>query len=426
MTSDVVASWTGRHADALRQALRMTNEAFAAHLGVAVRTVANWRARPDIVPAPVMQETLDAALARASEPARAQFRLLLATQGGKPIPRVDGLAPAVAQSAGEEDLASLTAWIAATNTSNDAIHHIASSAARLADLHTQIPPREVLGDVLRLHQQARTLLRTGKQRLSQARELIKVDGELLAHASVLFSDLHQDKTAGQYGDAALLFLQEAEADPAVAWYVLAKIARWERRYAEAADLAARGAESRGATATTLQLACYEANAAALHGDIARARRALARADKIAESLPASAARSRSVWSFPVERRAIFNLSVALRAGDLRAALDAAADADAGWAAGDPHIPGTWAQIRAGAAIARLTQGSLDGAAEEVTPVLALPSEFRIATVTGWVDDLDQRLARPHYANSPMAADLRQQIREFRSAAPRPDQSGEHR
>ena len=48
---DVVASWTGGRADALRQALRMTNETFAAHLGVAVRTVANWRAQAQRCPA---------------------------------------------------------------------------------------------------------------------------------------------------------------------------------------------------------------------------------------------------------------------------------------------------------------------------------------------------------------------------------------
>ena len=85
-----------------------------------------------------------------------------------------------------------------------------------------------------------------------------------------------------------------------------------------------------------------------------------------------------------------------------------------------------AQIRAGAAIARLMQGSLDGAAEEVTPVLALSREFRIATVTGWVDDLGHRLASPRYAASPLAIDLRQQIRQFRSEAPRPDHAGETR
>jgi DNA-binding transcriptional regulator YiaG len=63
----VITSWTGCHADALRQALRMTNESFAEHLGVAARTVANWRKDPAITPIPAVQETLDAALERAPD-----------------------------------------------------------------------------------------------------------------------------------------------------------------------------------------------------------------------------------------------------------------------------------------------------------------------------------------------------------------------
>ena len=47
---DVVASWTGSRANALRRALRMTNESFAEHLGIAVRTVAYWRERADVTP----------------------------------------------------------------------------------------------------------------------------------------------------------------------------------------------------------------------------------------------------------------------------------------------------------------------------------------------------------------------------------------
>jgi tetratricopeptide (TPR) repeat protein len=75
---DVVSSWTGARADALRRALRMTNEAFAEHLGVVVRTVAYWRARPDSVPKPDVQEALDTVLAQAPEPVRAQFWLIVA------------------------------------------------------------------------------------------------------------------------------------------------------------------------------------------------------------------------------------------------------------------------------------------------------------------------------------------------------------
>ena len=74
---DVVSSWTGARADALRKALRMTNEAFAERLGAAVRTVAYWRERPASVPQPVMQAALDTVLAQAPEPARAQFWLIL-------------------------------------------------------------------------------------------------------------------------------------------------------------------------------------------------------------------------------------------------------------------------------------------------------------------------------------------------------------
>ena len=66
----VIAEWTGGHADLLRQSLRMTNESFAEYLGVAVRTVAYWRKRPEIIPKPAIQETLDAALERAPDRAR--------------------------------------------------------------------------------------------------------------------------------------------------------------------------------------------------------------------------------------------------------------------------------------------------------------------------------------------------------------------
>jgi tetratricopeptide (TPR) repeat protein len=79
----VITSWTGGQADALRHALHMTNETFAAHLGVATRTVANWRRDPSIIQIPAIQETLDAALDGADERAKAHFSALIG-QGNKP------------------------------------------------------------------------------------------------------------------------------------------------------------------------------------------------------------------------------------------------------------------------------------------------------------------------------------------------------
>jgi 8-oxo-dGTP diphosphatase len=75
---EIVDMWTGRNACALQAALRMTNESFAAHLGVAVRTVAKWHAVPDSVPRPEMQQILDTAYERAGESVRGRFGLLIA------------------------------------------------------------------------------------------------------------------------------------------------------------------------------------------------------------------------------------------------------------------------------------------------------------------------------------------------------------
>ncbi|MFD2768405.1 helix-turn-helix domain-containing protein [Micromonospora eburnea] len=69
----VVATWTGQTAKALRLALRMTFDDFAAHLGVSTRGVTKWEAQPDVELAMRTQQLLDVALKRADDDARARF-----------------------------------------------------------------------------------------------------------------------------------------------------------------------------------------------------------------------------------------------------------------------------------------------------------------------------------------------------------------
>jgi excisionase family DNA binding protein len=73
----VIATWSGGRADLLRQAFRMTNESYAEYLTVSVRTVANWRGNPDVIPRPAIQDILDAALEHAPDRVKAQFALLI-------------------------------------------------------------------------------------------------------------------------------------------------------------------------------------------------------------------------------------------------------------------------------------------------------------------------------------------------------------
>ncbi|WP_030757350.1 NUDIX hydrolase [Streptomyces sp. NRRL F-5135] len=70
---NVVETWTGHAACALQAALRMTNEGFAAHLGVAVRTVAGWHKDPEIVPRSETQQILDIAYERADASVHRRF-----------------------------------------------------------------------------------------------------------------------------------------------------------------------------------------------------------------------------------------------------------------------------------------------------------------------------------------------------------------
>jgi tetratricopeptide (TPR) repeat protein/transcriptional regulator with XRE-family HTH domain len=69
-----VARWTGAETKALRQAMRLSIRAFAAHLGVDARTVNKWEARRSTITLlPDTQALLDTALGRASEEVKTRF-----------------------------------------------------------------------------------------------------------------------------------------------------------------------------------------------------------------------------------------------------------------------------------------------------------------------------------------------------------------
>jgi len=80
---DTVDTWTGRTACALQAALRMTNEQFAEHLDLGVRTVAGWHADPGIVPRLEAQQLLDTAYERAPASVLRRFSALSRSTPGQ-------------------------------------------------------------------------------------------------------------------------------------------------------------------------------------------------------------------------------------------------------------------------------------------------------------------------------------------------------
>ena len=319
----------------------------------------------------------------------------------------------------EQDAGSLADWVITTNTSDDAIDYIARETCRLAETHTRRSPKVVLTDVVRVHQQVQDLVRSGKQRFRQARELYRLDADLLAHTSLLLGDLHLDGAAAAYGSTAALYAREAGANQAIALSVQAKTERWRLRFADSAELARQGFECSPAAPIRILLACQEANAAALLGDVRRAREALNRAREASDG-QVMADSGLSAWSCPRPRQALFALSVGIQCGDPDAALRAAEMADQGWASGDPWVAATWAQVRLGAGVAHIIKGDLGAAQDELAHVQALDPAFRMATVVAYTSEMDRRLRQQRFQRDPVAAQMREQIEAFNAGASQGD------
>ncbi|MFI2662631.1 DUF5919 domain-containing protein [Micromonospora carbonacea] len=104
-----VQRWSGRESRTLRHALRMSIRDFAAHLGVAERTVSKWEAGgAGVTPRPEMQAALDTTLGKASVEARDRFTATLratSAAGASPSPAL----PLGAPGTGAEQLGDLVA-----------------------------------------------------------------------------------------------------------------------------------------------------------------------------------------------------------------------------------------------------------------------------------------------------------------------------
>ncbi|MFB8171431.1 hypothetical protein ACFC60_26165 [Kitasatospora purpeofusca] len=74
------------------------------------------------------------------------------------------------------------------------------------------------------------------------------------------------------------------------------------------------------------------------------------------------------------------------------------------------------QARADLASALLMRNELDGAAEALGPVLALPREWRGAGLTVRVNSVRAELASPAFGGKPLAQDLAERIEDFTAVA----------
>ncbi|WP_344874102.1 transcriptional regulator [Allokutzneria multivorans] len=249
----MVRTWTGREARALRTALRLSGRAFAEHLGVSYRAVAEWDRRgAEITPGEQAKQLLDIALSRASEEQKQLFAALLPKQeepdedmDRRQLLRTLTLAGAAvslsALSEGLDRVAHPGPLDAAAMSSFESITDGLWQVYRHADAKATVYP------AVRSHVDALTAQLSRPQTLEVRRRLCLV----LANALQLIGEIQFDRD--HYADAARCYSEAAnagrEARDADLWACAmvrhAFISLYERRFADAVpllEMAGRAAE----------------------------------------------------------------------------------------------------------------------------------------------------------------------------------------
>jgi transcriptional regulator with XRE-family HTH domain/tetratricopeptide (TPR) repeat protein len=272
------------------------------------------------------------------------------------------------------------AWSESSNVGPVTLDDIAALTRRIARDYLTEPPLAVYSRAGLLADRVFRLLQTGRQQPDQTQELYTWAGYLCSLLAWMAGDLGHPAAAESQARTAWTCTEPA-GDPTLRAWVLStmsKIYLWDQRFEEAADAAARGVAERPLGSAAVMLACQEADAWAEIGAHEQAQAALTKAEQARQNAgPDSVG---GLLACGVIRQHNYTGSVLLRIGQ---PADAIGHAEAALeeAKHDRNAAyGTTAQLRIWAAAAHLGASSVDGAAEVLQPVLALPAEQRLDTL----------------------------------------------
>jgi hypothetical protein len=195
----VVATWTAGYADTLRHALRMTNESYAAYLGVTVRTVAYWRQNPEMIPQQRNQELLDTALERAPDRAKAQFAQLM------------GAAPRGSQTTGyaESSGSSLSAMTSPEFGDSEYLQSIQNHIREIVALDNRFGGADLVKLSARFFRTLHDQLGAGTYDSRLERDLHSAAGELAEVAGWLAYDAEEHDLCRRMNQESLYFTRLA-------------------------------------------------------------------------------------------------------------------------------------------------------------------------------------------------------------------------
>ncbi|RMI28687.1 XRE family transcriptional regulator [Nocardia stercoris] len=432
----------------------MSIREFAAHLGVHERLVSKWEAGGARVhPRPVNQAALDTSLARSDEVVRARFAELIDVTADRSAsdlqaPRANSVRASYSSDAellalvdsgamrgdasaaiSERDLIMAAAHEAsehagraeATNVGPTTLEQLDADVTRIANDYVHVPPVPMMVEMLRVRRRVYRLLE-GRQRPADTGHLYLLAGTLsglLANAS---TDLGHHDAAGEQARAAWAYAELCGHNGLRAWTrgMQALIDYQAERPRRAVLLAQHGQQYAESATAQVRLHNIEARIWSKLGsteDTERCVRAAdaARSGGVTDTLHDEIG---GVFGFTEPKSHYYAGATFIHLGQAEQALAATRRAIELYASGpvEQRSYGAEALARVDNATAHLINGSLDGAAEVVGPVLELAEDKRIAQLEERLTGLRHRLAGPRFRTAAQAHALDERIEEFCGAS----------
>ncbi|MFC3963460.1 helix-turn-helix domain-containing protein [Nocardia jiangsuensis] len=438
----------------------MSIREFAAHLGVHERLVSKWEAGGARVrPRPINQAALDTSLARSDDVVRARFAALIehAQEERPSVPPPDPQQPDNQQRAragarigyssdadllalvdtgalrgdaltavSERDLIMAAAHEASehagraesTNVGSTTLEQLDADVSRIANDYVHIPPIPMAVEMMRVRRRVYRLLE-GRQQPADTSHLYLLAGilsGLLANAS---TDLGHYDAAGDQVRAAFAYGELSRHNGLRAWTrgMHALIEYWSDRPRRGVELARSGLDYADSPTARVRLLNIEARIWSRLGSVDDVERCI----HAAEDARASAGAADllhdeigGVFGFGAAKAKYYAGATLIDLGRADPALAATEQAIELYASGPSHQRSYGAEslARVDNATAHLVNGSLDGAAEALLPVLALDEDKRIKQLQERLGGVRRRIAAPHFRDAAGARELDERIEEF--------------
>lgn len=430
----------------------MSIREFAAHLGVHERLVSKWEAGGARVrPRPINQAALDTSLARSDDVVRARFAALIeqppVNRPSAPEQEQRARAGVRAGYSSDADLLALIdagamrgdALIAvserdlimaaaheasehagraeSTNVGATTFEQLDADVARIANDYVHVPPVPMAVEMVRVRRRVYRLLE-GHQKPADTSHLYLLAGVLsglLANAS---TDLGHYDAAGEQVRAAWAYGELCRHNGLRAWTrgMHALIEYWSDRPRRAVELARSGLEYADSPTARVRLLNIEARIWSRLGSVADVERCIRAADEARAAAGVDLLHDEigGVFGFGDAKAQYYAGATFIDLGRAESALAATHRAIELYATGPSHQRSYGAEslARVDNATAHLVNGSLDGAAEALRPVLGLPEDKRIKQLQERLGGVRRRIAAPHFREAPEARELDERIEEF--------------